>query len=48
MLIFMAIGVALTALAHMWPAPFVIDWMAGERAGVVDAADRSADGLSHI
>jgi len=32
MLMFMAIGVALTALAHMWPAPFVIDWMAGERA----------------
>lgn len=32
MLIFMAVGVAVAALAHMWPAPFVIDWMAGERA----------------
>jgi peptidoglycan/xylan/chitin deacetylase (PgdA/CDA1 family) len=32
MLIFLAIGVAITALAHMWPAPFVIDWMAGDRA----------------
>jgi peptidoglycan/xylan/chitin deacetylase (PgdA/CDA1 family) len=32
MLILMAIGVAVTALAHMWPAPFVIDWTAGERA----------------
>ena len=29
---FIAIGVAITALAHMWPAPFVIDWMAGDRA----------------
>ncbi len=28
----MAIGVALTAVAHMWPAPFVMDWMAGDRA----------------
>ena len=28
----LAIGVAMTALAHMWPAPFVIDWMAGDRA----------------
>jgi peptidoglycan/xylan/chitin deacetylase (PgdA/CDA1 family) len=32
MLIFLAIGAAITALAHMWPAPFVIDWMAGDRA----------------
>jgi peptidoglycan/xylan/chitin deacetylase (PgdA/CDA1 family) len=32
MLLFLAIGVAMTALAHMWPAPFVIDWMAGDRA----------------
>ncbi len=32
MLIFIAIGAALTALAHMWPAPFVIDWRAGDRA----------------
>ncbi len=32
MFIFLGIGVALTALAHMWPAPFLIDWMAGERA----------------
>jgi peptidoglycan/xylan/chitin deacetylase (PgdA/CDA1 family) len=32
MFIFLAIGMAVTALAHMWPAPFVIDWMAGERA----------------
>ena len=32
MLIFFAIGAAVTALAHMWPAPFVIDWMAGDRA----------------
>jgi peptidoglycan/xylan/chitin deacetylase (PgdA/CDA1 family) len=32
MFLFLAIGVAVTALAHMWPAPFVIDWMAGDRA----------------
>jgi peptidoglycan/xylan/chitin deacetylase (PgdA/CDA1 family) len=32
MVIFLAVGVALTALAHMWPSPFVIDWMAGDRA----------------
>ena len=32
MWLFLAIGVAVTALAHMWPAPFVIDWMAGDRA----------------
>lgn len=32
MLIFLAIGATLTALAHIWPAPFIIDWMAGDRA----------------
>ena len=32
MFLFLAIGVAVTTLAHMWPAPFVIDWMAGDRA----------------
>ena len=32
MLIFLAIGVAITALAHTAPVPFVIDWMAGDRA----------------
>jgi len=32
MLIFLAVSAAITALAHMWPAPFVIDWMAGDRA----------------
>ena len=32
MFILLAIGAAVTALAHMWPAPFVIDWMAGDRA----------------
>jgi peptidoglycan/xylan/chitin deacetylase (PgdA/CDA1 family) len=32
MLILLAIGAAITALAHIWPAPFVIDWMAGDRA----------------
>jgi peptidoglycan/xylan/chitin deacetylase (PgdA/CDA1 family) len=32
MFLFLAIGIAVTALAHTWPAPFVIDWMAGERA----------------
>jgi chitooligosaccharide deacetylase len=32
MLIFLAVGAAFTVLAHMWPAPFVIDWMAGDRA----------------
>ena len=26
------IAAAATALAHMWPAPFVIDWLAGDRA----------------
>ncbi len=32
MLLFFAIGAAVTALAHMWPAPFVLEWMAGDRA----------------
>jgi chitooligosaccharide deacetylase len=32
MVIVLAIGLAVTAVAHMWPAPFVIDWMAGEGA----------------
>jgi peptidoglycan-N-acetylglucosamine deacetylase len=32
MLIFLAIGVAVTALAHTWPAPFVLDWMARDQA----------------
>lgn len=32
MFIWLAVGVAVTVLAHMWPAPFVIDWMAGEGA----------------
>jgi peptidoglycan-N-acetylglucosamine deacetylase len=32
MLMFVAIGAVVTALAHMWPAPFVLDWMAGDRA----------------
>ena len=32
MLLLISIGAAITALAHMWPAPFVIDWMAGDRA----------------
>ena len=32
MLIFLAIGAALTALAHTAPAPFFIDWAAGEHA----------------
>ncbi len=32
MFILLAIGAAITALAHMWPAPFVIEWMAGDRA----------------
>lgn len=32
MFLLIAIGAAVTALAHMWPAPFVIDWIAGDRA----------------
>ena len=32
MFIVLAIGLAVTALAHMWPAPFALEWMAGERA----------------
>ena len=32
MFILIAVGVASTARAHMWPAPFVLDWMAGDRA----------------
>ncbi len=32
MLIVLAIGAALTALAHTAPAPFFIDWAAGEHA----------------
>ena len=31
-MLILIVGVAVTALAHMWPAPFVIDWMAGDRA----------------
>lgn len=27
-----AAGIAVTALAHMWPAPFLLDWFAGDRA----------------
>jgi peptidoglycan/xylan/chitin deacetylase (PgdA/CDA1 family) len=30
MLIFAAIGIAVTTLAHMLPVPFVLDWMAGD------------------
>ena len=32
MLLLIGVGALITALAHMWPAPFVIDWMAGDRA----------------
>ena len=32
MLIFAAIAAAVIALAHMVPAPFVLEWMAGDRA----------------
>ena len=32
MLIFALIGLAVTALAHSLPAPFVLDAMAGDRA----------------
>lgn len=32
MLVFAAIALTVTALAHMLPAPFVLDWMAGDRA----------------
>ena len=32
MVIFAAVGLALVALAHMVPFPFVIEWMAGDRA----------------
>lgn len=32
MVIFAAVALAVTTLAHMLPAPFVLDWMAGERA----------------
>ena len=32
MMLFLAIGAVMTVLAHIWPAPFVIDWMAGDRA----------------
>ena len=32
MVIFLAVGVGIVALAHMVPFPFVIDWMAGHRA----------------
>jgi peptidoglycan-N-acetylglucosamine deacetylase len=32
MLIFGLIGLVVTTLAHMLPAPFVLDWMAGDRA----------------
>lgn len=32
MMIFLAVGAAITALAHMWPAPFVMEWMAGDAA----------------
>jgi peptidoglycan/xylan/chitin deacetylase (PgdA/CDA1 family) len=32
MFLLITIGAAITALAHMWPAPFVLDWMAGDGA----------------
>lgn len=32
MLLFIAIGAVVTALAHTAPLPFIIDWMAGDRA----------------
>jgi peptidoglycan/xylan/chitin deacetylase (PgdA/CDA1 family) len=32
MLIFAAIALTVSTLAHMLPAPFVLDWMAGDRA----------------
>src|SRR5690242_1143440 len=32
MLILLVAGAAVTALAHMWPAPFVVEWMARDRA----------------
>lgn len=32
MFLLIAIGIAVTGLAHMWPAPFVLDWIAGDRA----------------
>jgi peptidoglycan/xylan/chitin deacetylase (PgdA/CDA1 family) len=32
MFLFMIIGLAVTFLAHTWPAPFVLDWMAGDLA----------------
>ena len=32
MFVLIAIAAGVTALAHMWPAPFVIDWIAGDRA----------------
>jgi peptidoglycan/xylan/chitin deacetylase (PgdA/CDA1 family) len=32
MFIFAAVSIAVVTLAHMLPAPFVLDWMAGERA----------------
>ena len=32
MLIFSAIAAAVISLAHMFPAPFVLEWMAGDRA----------------
>ena len=32
MVIFAAIGFAVATLAHMWPAPFVLDWLAGDGA----------------
>jgi peptidoglycan/xylan/chitin deacetylase (PgdA/CDA1 family) len=32
MFVMLVIGIAVTALAHMWPAPFVIDWIAGDAA----------------
>jgi peptidoglycan/xylan/chitin deacetylase (PgdA/CDA1 family) len=31
-MLILVIGAAITALAHMWPGPFVLDWMAGDRA----------------
>jgi peptidoglycan/xylan/chitin deacetylase (PgdA/CDA1 family) len=32
MWILLAVGAAFVALSHTWPAPFVLDWAAGDRA----------------
>ena len=48
MLLFAFIGLAIIALAHTAPAPFVLDAMAGDRGYPAHAARGASHGLPHV